>query len=153
MITGPTVIFMLEHLKRNGCDVKPENIVCVPCLGVRSGGFSPGAGAVTMCQESLLHQQHMEDTLTHELIHMYDHCKLNVDWLNLRHHACSEVSSCPTVILDLFMNVWHYCCHQIRANSLSGDCKFTRELRRGFMSFSKQHQVRAGRGSLCLGDS
>lgn len=31
---------------------------------------------------------------------------------------------------------------QIRANSLSGDCRYTRELRRGFVSFSKQHQVR-----------
>ena len=31
---------------------------------------------------------------------------------------------------------------QIRANSLSGDCKWTRELRRGFFSFTKQHQVR-----------
>lgn len=30
---------------------------------------------------------------------------------------------------------------QIRANSLSGDCKFTRELQRGFVAFSKQHQV------------
>lgn len=30
---------------------------------------------------------------------------------------------------------------QIRANSLSGDCKFTREFQRGFVAFSKQHQV------------
>lgn len=34
----------------------------------------------------------MEHTLTHELVHMYDHCKFDVDWSNLRHHACSEVS-------------------------------------------------------------
>lgn len=33
----------------------------------------------------------MEDTLVHELVHMYDHCKFKVDWSNLRHHACSEV--------------------------------------------------------------
>ena len=31
---------------------------------------------------------------------------------------------------------------QIRAANLSGDCKWTRELRRGFYAFSKQHQVR-----------
>lgn len=34
----------------------------------------------------------MEDTLVHELVHMYDHAKFKVDWSNLRHHACSEVS-------------------------------------------------------------
>ncbi len=33
----------------------------------------------------------MEHTLTHELVHMYDHCKFDVDWNNLRHHACTEV--------------------------------------------------------------
>jgi mitochondrial inner membrane protease ATP23 len=34
----------------------------------------------------------MEDTLTHELVHAYDHCKFDVKWDDLRHHACSEVS-------------------------------------------------------------
>ena len=32
---------------------------------------------------------------------------------------------------------------QIRANSLGGDCKWTREVRRLFFNFSKQHQVRS----------
>lgn len=82
---------MLEHLKRSGCDVKPENIVCAPCSSVRSGGFSPDAGAITLCEERIMHKQHMEDTVMHELVHMYDHCKFKVDWNNLRHHACSEV--------------------------------------------------------------
>ena len=46
----------------------------------------------------------MEDTLTHELVHMYDHCKFNVDWRNLRHHACSEVSErCATLMLLVFL--------------------------------------------------
>jgi hypothetical protein len=30
--------------------------------------------------------------MLHEMIHLYDHCRFNVDWSNLRHHACSEVS-------------------------------------------------------------
>ncbi|KLO09801.1 hypothetical protein SCHPADRAFT_833498, partial [Schizopora paradoxa] len=51
-------------------------------------------------------------------VHMYDHCKFETDWSNLRHHACTE----------------------IRANSLGGDCKWTREVRRLFFNFSKQHQ-------------
>jgi inner membrane protease ATP23 len=34
----------------------------------------------------------MEDTMAHELIHAFDHCRFKVDWNNLRHHACSEVS-------------------------------------------------------------
>ena len=91
MTVGPSIVFMLEHLKKNGYDVGPQNIVCEPCSTVRAGGFSPDAGAVTICQERILHKQHMEDTIMHELVHMYDHCKFKVDWNNLRHHACSEV--------------------------------------------------------------
>jgi hypothetical protein len=35
----------------------------------------------------------MEDTIVHEMIHAFDHCRFDVNWLDLRHHACSEVSS------------------------------------------------------------
>jgi len=112
------VTFMLKHLELSGCRVAPDNIVCMPCSPVRTGGFDP-TGAIVLCQSHFMNKKHMEDTLTHELVHMYDHCTFKVDWNNLRHHACSE----------------------IRANSLSGDCKFTREVQRGFLSFSKQHQA------------
>ena len=40
----------------------------------------------------------MEDTSAHELVHMYNHCRLHkVDWSNLRHHACSEVTPSPSL--------------------------------------------------------
>ncbi|KAH7886436.1 peptidase M76 family-domain-containing protein [Phlebopus sp. FC_14] len=118
MSYSPAVVFMLKHLKLSGCAVPPANIVCSPCDVTRSGGFHP-AGAIVLCQGHFGDKKHMEDTLTHELIHMYDQCKFKVDWHNLRHHACSE----------------------IRANNLSGDCRFMRELGRGHLSFSKQHQT------------
>ncbi|KIK29704.1 hypothetical protein PISMIDRAFT_26840 [Pisolithus microcarpus 441] len=115
---SPPVVFMLKHLRLSGCAVPPSNIVCGSCDSTRSGGFHP-SGAIVLCQGHFGGKRHMQDTLTHELIHMYDHCKFNVDWYNLRHHACSE----------------------IRANSLSGDCRFMREIGRGNASFSKQHQA------------
>lgn len=106
MVTGPPVVFMLEHLKRNGSEVKPENIICAPCSAVSSGGFLPKAGVVVVCQDGIMHQQHMEDTLNHELVHMYDHVKFKVDWDNLRHHACSEVCGpCPTACKNLLVTL------------------------------------------------
>ncbi|KAK2462891.1 hypothetical protein APHAL10511_005089 [Amanita phalloides] len=116
---SPAVVFMLKHLKSSGCEVPPSNIFCAPCDMTHAGGYSPEHGAVVLCAGHFFSQTHMEHTLVHELIHLYDHCKFKVDWKNLRHHACSE----------------------IRANSLSGDCRYTRELRRGFVAFSKQHQA------------
>lgn len=115
---SPSVVFMLKHLELSGCPVSASHIHCVPCDYSRSGGFSPD-GAIILCQGRFIDRKHMENTLTHELVHMYDHCKFKVDWLNLRHHACSE----------------------IRANSLGGDCRWTREVNRGIFSFSKQHQA------------
>ncbi|TEB18550.1 hypothetical protein FA13DRAFT_1745601 [Coprinellus micaceus] len=107
---SPVVVFMLKHLKVAGCDVPAQNILCTPCDRTRN----------------FFSQAHMENTMVHELMHMYDQCRFKVDWNDLRHHACSE----------------------IRANNLSGDCRYTRELRRGFLSFSKQHQACVRRRSI-----
>ena len=110
---GPAVVFMLNHLKLSGCEVPPSNILCAPCDLSRAGGFSPDPGAVVLCAGHFFSQSHMEQTLMHELVHMYDHCKFKVDWSNLRHHACSEVSisrhetrcpSFPDNLLSLFQD-------------------------------------------------
>jgi Peptidase M76 family len=92
ILSGPAVTFMLKHLELSGCPVPADNIICTPCSPVRTGGFHP-IGAVVLCQSHFMNKKHMEDTLTHELVHMYDHCRFKVDWNNLRHHACSEVST------------------------------------------------------------
>ena len=94
---GPSVVFMLKHLRLSGCAAPPDNIMCAPCDLTRSGGFHP-QGAIVLCQNHPGSKRQMEDTLTHELVHMYDHCKFNVDWHNLRHHACSEVSHAPAFL-------------------------------------------------------
>ena len=36
-------------------------------------------------------QGHMNETLTHELVHSYDYCRAELDWNNLHHLACTEV--------------------------------------------------------------
>ena len=84
---------MLKHVKHAGANVTPANFPCLPCDLTHSGGFSPDAGAVVLCQGNFLNKKHMEHTIVHELVHMYDHAVFNVDWTNLRHHACSEVRS------------------------------------------------------------
>jgi len=116
---SPSVQFMLKHLNLAGVNCDSAHMPCMPCDLTRSGGFSPEAGAVVLCQGNFLNKKHMEHTLVHELVHLYDHAAFNVNWSSLRHHACSE----------------------IRANSLSGDCSWGREIQRGTFSFSKQHQA------------
>ncbi|KAF8882209.1 peptidase M76 family-domain-containing protein [Mucidula mucida] len=71
-----------------------------------------------LCANNFYSRRHLERTMCHELMHLYDECRFKVDWSNLRHLACSE----------------------IRANNLSGDCRFFSELNRGIVSFAAQHQ-------------
>ncbi|KAF8208727.1 peptidase M76 family-domain-containing protein [Mycena galopus ATCC 62051] len=118
MQRSPGVVFMLKHLRAAGCDLPPSNMICAPCDRRSAGGFNPQKGAIVLCQGVFFGDAHMENTMLHEMIHMFDHCRFNVNWNNLRHHACSE----------------------IRANSLSGDCRFSRELRIGSLAFTKHHQ-------------
>ncbi|KAJ7163320.1 peptidase M76 family-domain-containing protein [Mycena filopes] len=118
MERSPAVVFMLKHLQAAGCDLPPSNVICGPCDRRSAGGFNPKNGAIVLCQGVFFGDAHMENIMVHEMIHLFDHCRFKVDWLNLRHHACSE----------------------IRANSLSGDCRWSRELRIGSLAFTKHHQ-------------
>ncbi|KAJ3305596.1 hypothetical protein HDV03_001241 [Kappamyces sp. JEL0829] len=82
------------------------------------GGFSPHNGIV-LCENQLESKSHLEDTLAHELVHAFDQASVkNMDWTSLKVQACTE----------------------IRAVNLSGECRFTRELRRGHFGVAKHHQ-------------
>lgn len=54
----------------------------------------PDPGAIVLCAGNFFSKQHMESTIAHELVHLYDMCRFKVDWADLRHHACSEVRLC-----------------------------------------------------------
>ncbi|CCC67015.1 hypothetical protein NCAS_0A04570 [Naumovozyma castellii] len=108
---SPTVRFMTQRISSLQPGIKfDEKIFCDICDDTKSGGFHPELG-ILLCQNQLKDKWHLEDTLSHELIHWFDELKWKVDWLNLKHHACSE----------------------IRASNLSGECRFWQEFsRRGF---------------------
>jgi inner membrane protease ATP23 len=89
--TSPIVRFMQQHTALLSDSGAPVPVVCAPCDQTQSGGFHPEYG-VLICQNRLIGKQHMEDTLAHEMIHEYDQRRFKVDWNNLRHLACSEVS-------------------------------------------------------------
>lgn len=48
---------------------------------------------IVLCENRLSTEKQMAETMIHESIHAFDHCRANVDWNNCHHHACSEVSS------------------------------------------------------------
>ncbi|KAL6772096.1 hypothetical protein ACKKBG_A28920 [Auxenochlorella protothecoides x Auxenochlorella symbiontica] len=113
------VKFMMQKMQEAGCAVDRKFIKVEHCDAQVGGGFRPPDGVV-VCHNHLASQIEVDNALTHELIHAYDHCRAaSLDWGSLEHHACSE----------------------IRAASLSGDCNYRMEVMRGNFSLQKQHQV------------
>ncbi|OQU81813.1 mitochondrial inner membrane protease ATP23 isoform X1 [Sorghum bicolor] len=124
-LQNPTVRFLTEKMEKAGCQVWPRFIKAATCAGA-AGGYSSGHG-VKVCCNHMVFQDQITQVLIHELIHAYDDCVAkNLDWKNCAHHACSE----------------------IRANHLSGDCHYKRELLRGFMKIRGHEQVNVV--ALCL---
>ncbi|KAL5214076.1 hypothetical protein ABZP36_003228 [Zizania latifolia] len=113
----PTVRFLMERMEKSGCPVWPRLITATTCSS--GGGYASRFGIMVCCNH-MQFQDEINQVLIHELIHAYDDCvSKNLDWKNCAHHACSE----------------------IRANHLSGDCHYKRELLRGFMKIRGHEQV------------
>ncbi|XP_020245292.1 mitochondrial inner membrane protease ATP23-like [Asparagus officinalis] len=116
----PTVKFLREHMEKAGCPFWVRLILAANCkTQAYAGGYASGNG-ISVCCNHMTYQDEINQVLIHELVHAYDDCRAkNMDWKNCAHHACSE----------------------IRANHLSGDCHYKRELLRGFMKIRGHEQV------------
>lgn len=116
---SPNVRFMIEQIQNAGGTVDLSKVNCEICKEPKYGGFHPQLG-IQLCANYIPDKWKLNDTLSHELVHWYDNTQFYVDWLNLRHHACTE----------------------IRAASLSGECAIMTEFKKrsGLGRVAKGHQ-------------
>ncbi|KAI5950509.1 ATP23 [Candida margitis] len=118
---SPSVIFMMNHIRKLNKDnepIDPQFIKCATCDFTKGGGFDPNSG-ILLCSNWIRSKWQLEDILTHELVHVYDYMKFNLNYNNLRHHACTE----------------------IRASMLSGECRIWAEIKKtGLGNFGKKFQ-------------
>ncbi|KAI4282592.1 MAG: hypothetical protein L6R35_005362 [Caloplaca aegaea] len=105
LMYSPIIRFMRQNINKLGGDVNSENIRCRRCTKMQKAGFDQNYG-IMLCANMVRDQGHLEDVLAHEMVHAYDHLRFKVQWNgNLRHAACTE----------------------IRASTLSGECRWLRE--------------------------
>ena len=90
LLKGNQVSFLLSRIQSE-TGVSSLQIHCQLCSQRRAGGYDPSKKIVVLCLGNFSSKKFVEDTLVHELVHMYDDSKFLVDWQDLRHHACSEV--------------------------------------------------------------
>lgn len=90
---GPVIRFLSDNIRQLGGDLSSHNIYCRRCTKRKAGGFDPEYG-ILLCANELKDRGHLEDTLSHEMVHAYDHLRFKVDWTaDLRHAACTEVKA------------------------------------------------------------
>ncbi|XP_073416080.1 mitochondrial inner membrane protease ATP23 homolog isoform X2 [Dendrobates tinctorius] len=120
-IPGPHVKLLLDAMNQAGCTAyRDRHFACEECDEKVGGGFDSSTSEIVICQNNINDQTTMNRMLTHELIHAYDHCRAQVDFLsNIRHLACTE----------------------IRAASLSGDCSLGNEMSRFKFGVKQHHQT------------
>jgi hypothetical protein len=100
---SPVVRFMRDEVRKLGGDLDGSNVVCKRCparltedgnVVRQSGGFSPHHG-ILICANEVRNRGHLEDTLSHEMVHAWDNLRWKVDFVgekDLRQAACTEVS-------------------------------------------------------------
>ena len=106
---SPIIRFMAHNISLLGpsdgsAQITPANVRCRRCDTRQSGGIDSEYG-ILLCANQFRDRGHLEDTLAHEMVHAYDHLRFKLDPLDLRHAACME----------------------IRASTLSGECRWWRE--------------------------
>lgn len=121
---SPIIRFMKHNIDLLGpsdgsASITPERVICQKCDAKQSGGFDPEYG-ILICANQMRNWGHTEDTIAHEMVHAYDHLRFKMDAVhNLRHAACTE----------------------IRASTLSGECRWGREFfTRGQWGVTQQMQ-------------
>lgn len=90
--TSPLVKLMMAALKSSGCEIDiRRHISCEECSPTVSGGYDPGLNQIVICQNVVSSKGIIQGILTHEMIHMFDYCRNQLDFKNIDHLACTEI--------------------------------------------------------------
>ncbi|XP_066139679.1 mitochondrial inner membrane protease ATP23 homolog [Euwallacea fornicatus] len=104
--TSPLVRLMMGALKASGCPVDiRRHISCEDCAPSVSGGYDPILNQVVICHNNAFREGIVQSVLTHEMIHMFDYCRNNLDFKNIDHLACTEIRAANLAHCS-FLSAW-----------------------------------------------
>ncbi|XP_037869104.1 mitochondrial inner membrane protease ATP23 homolog [Bombyx mori] len=90
--TSPIVKIMMAALKSSGCPIDiRRHISCEVCDYSVSGGYDPELNQIVVCQNVSTRKGMVQGVLAHEMIHMFDFCRNELDFKNMEHLACTEI--------------------------------------------------------------
>lgn len=103
---SPLVKLMMNALKSSGCaiDIR-RHIACEECSPTVSGGYDPVLNQIVVCQNTATRKGLVQGVLTHEMIHMFDYCRNELDFKNIDHLACTEIRAANLTHCS-FISAW-----------------------------------------------
>lgn len=102
------VKLMVAAFKSAGCDFDiRRHISCEVCDASAVGGYDPILNQVVICQNTADSKNKIHSTLMHELIHMFDYCRNEMDFRNLDHLACTEIRAANLTNCN-FTSSWYH---------------------------------------------
>lgn len=94
-------------MKKFGCLFDLErHTSCEPCIGCH-GGFDPDTNQIIICNNASLSMDRIMATMMHEMIHMFDYCRMKFDFNNLEHVACSEIRAANLTYCSITDRISH----------------------------------------------
>nr|CAG4650450.1 EOG090X0CKN [Sida crystallina] len=103
---SPLVKLMYKALKASGCEIDlRRHIACEVCDVKVSGGFDPQLNQIVVCQNVARSEGLVQGVLVHEMIHMFDYCRHEMDFKDIHHLACTEIRAANLTHCS-FMSAW-----------------------------------------------
>jgi inner membrane protease ATP23 len=103
---SPLIKLMMGALKSSGCEIDiRRHISCEVCDTSVSGGYDPLMNQVVVCQNIAQNEGMVQGVLAHEMIHMFDYCRNELDFKNIDHLACTEIRAANLTHCS-FMSSW-----------------------------------------------
>ncbi|CAG9585266.1 unnamed protein product [Danaus chrysippus] len=103
---SPIVKTMMAALKSSGCPIDiRRHISCEVCDYSVSGGYDPEMNQIVVCQNVCTKKSMVQGVLAHEMIHMFDYCRNELNFKNMEHLACTEIRAANLTHCS-FMSAW-----------------------------------------------
>lgn len=100
------VKIMMAALKSSGCPIDiRRHISCEVCDYSVSGGYDPELNQIVVCQNVSTREGMVQGVLAHEMIHMFDYCRNELDFKNMEHLACTEIRAANLTHCS-FVSAW-----------------------------------------------
>lgn len=95
---SPLIQLMLAALNSSGCkfDVS-RHITCESCDTSVSGGYDAEFNQIVICYNRVHSYNKVNGVMAHEMVHMFDYCRNELEFKNIEHVACTEIRAANLV--------------------------------------------------------